>query len=89
MDLIDALLSLESRDEAKRFLKDLCTPREMDALFERFRVCVLLDRGNLSYRDVHKKTKASLTTIGRVARFLRDERKQGYRLVFDRLRDKS
>jgi uncharacterized protein YerC len=35
----------------------------------------------LSYREIHKITRASLTTIGRVARFLRDESYGGYRNI--------
>jgi TrpR-related protein YerC/YecD len=84
MDLFDALLSLKNRDEAKRFLKDLCTPKELNALMDRFKVCLLLDQQDLSYREIQRVTKASLTTIVRVARFLREEKHHGYRLVLDR-----
>lgn len=86
MDLLDALLSLKNRDEAERFLKDLCTPKELNALMDRFNVCLLLDQNNLSYREINRLTKASLTTIGRVARFLRDENHHGYRLVLNRFK---
>ena len=30
----------------------------------------LLDEGELSYRDIHARTGVSVTTIGRVARYL-------------------
>lgn len=86
LDLCDALLLLSSKEEVFNFLKDLCTPQEIAALQERWRVCQLLDKGNLSYRDIHQMTGSSLTTIGRVARFLHDEPYQGYRLVLNKLK---
>jgi uncharacterized protein YerC len=42
----------------------------------------------LSYRDIHALTGVSVTTIGRVARFLQQESFRGYRLVLDRRRGK-
>ncbi len=85
-DLCDALLLLESRSEAFNFLKDLCTPQELSSLAERWKVCRLLDQGDLSYRDIHAKTGASLTTIGRVARFLKEEPYKGYKVILERIK---
>ena len=79
--LSEALLSLKNTNDLDVFLIDLCTPSELRALKERWRVCQLLAYKNLSYREVHKITGASLTTIGRVARFLRDESYGGYRNI--------
>jgi|TARA_B110000503_G_C7080969_1_gene385122 TrpR-related protein YerC/YecD len=79
--LSEALLSLKNTNDLDVFLIDLCTPSELRALKERWRVCQLLACKNLSYREVHKITGASLTTIGRVARFLRDESYGGYRNI--------
>lgn len=84
LQLCEALLSLKNKEEAFLFLKDLCTPQELSALSERWRVCKLLADGELSYREIHKLTGASLTTIGRVARFLKDEPYHGYRLILNR-----
>ncbi|MFI4957004.1 MAG: YerC/YecD family TrpR-related protein [Gammaproteobacteria bacterium] len=84
--LCDALLLLKNREEAFHFLKDLCTPQEINALAERWHVCQLLEQGDLSYRDIHALTGASLTTIGRVARFLKDEPYHGYRTILKRSR---
>ncbi len=80
-DLCSALLLLKTKEEAYNFLKDLCTPQEIAALAERWKVCRLLETGDLSYRDIHRITGASLTTIGRVARFLKDEPYRGYRAL--------
>ena len=79
IELNDAILSLKTKNELNNFFTDLCTPSEIKALKERWRVCQLLAVEELSYRDIHKLTGASLTTIGRVARFLRDESYGGYR----------
>lgn len=89
MELAEALLQLKTVDEVGLFLKDLCTPQEIVALRERWRVCQLLEAGNLSYRYIHRLTGASLTTISRVARFLKDEPYQGYRLILDRIQNKD
>jgi TrpR-related protein YerC/YecD len=84
-ELCNALLLLENKNEAYSFMKDLCTPQEIEALSERWRVCRLLDEGGLSYREIHRITGASLTTIGRVARFLKGESYSGYRLILKKL----
>jgi len=83
--LFDALLLLKTAEEYQRFLTDLCTPQELQALEERWRVCQLLATEQYSYRQIHEKTGVSLTTIGRVARFLREEPYHGYQLLLDRL----
>jgi len=83
-DLHEALLKLQTADECRRFLRDLCTPKEIVDLSDRWWVCRLLDEGKLSYRDIHDLTGVSVTTVGRVARFLQQENYQGYRLMLDR-----
>jgi len=83
--LARALLTLQSPQEIRAFLDDLCTPSELRAFAERFRVARLLDEGQLSYREISERTGASTTTVTRVARFLREMPHQGYRLVLDRL----
>lgn len=88
-ELFEALLLLKNKNEVARFMKDLCTPQEISVLAERWRVCQLLEFGALSYREIHDKTGASLATIGRVARFLKSEPHQGYRIILDRLRRKQ
>ena len=69
--LCDAISSLETIDECRRFLKDLCTPAELQALVDRWQVVEYLQQG-LPYRKIHDLTGVSVTTIGRVARFLTD-----------------
>ncbi len=86
-DLADAILALRSRAEVEAFLADLCTPGEIRALSERWRVAQLLDAGELSYRDIAERAGASTATVVRVARFLKDMPYQGYRQVLDRLQE--
>jgi TrpR-related protein YerC/YecD len=87
-DLFEALLLLKSKEELRRFFCDVCTPKEISDLTDRWWVARLLDEGKLSYRDIHALTGVSVTTIGRVARFLQQESFRGYRLVLDRRRGK-
>lgn len=84
-ELIEAFLALRDADEARRFLCDICTPQEISDLADRWWVAKLLDEGKRSYREIHALTGVSVTTIGRVARFLQQEPHHGYRLVIDRL----
>ena len=69
--LSEALLSLQTPGEARAFLEDLCTPAELQALVDRWQVVAYLQKG-LPYRQIHDLTGVSVTTIGRVARFLTD-----------------
>ncbi|WP_026940584.1 YerC/YecD family TrpR-related protein [Hellea balneolensis] len=84
-NLAIALTSVKTAEEMERFLVDLCTPAELRALAERWHVAQILDSGDQSYREINALTGVSTTTIGRVARFLKDEPHQGYRAVLDRL----
>jgi TrpR-related protein YerC/YecD len=85
-DLAVAIASISDPVEAIAFLKDLCTPAELHALAERWYVARLLDKGDLTYREIHDATGVSTTTVVRVARFLKQEANRGYRRVLDRLR---
>ncbi|PPE05368.1 Trp operon repressor [Holospora curviuscula] len=86
--LCQAFLLLETEVEVYNFLKDLCTPSELEALSERWNICKHLHKG-LSYREIHEKTGSSLTTIGKVARFLKNEPYQGYTTMLKKLKKSS
>ena len=73
---------LRTQDEAERFLRDLCTRSELDAMAHRWQVAQLLDEG-LPYLEVAARTGASTTTVTRVAQWLRNG-EGGYRLALDR-----
>ena len=80
-----ALLTPQTPDEMARLLSDLCTPAEVRTLAERWHVAQLLEKGKLSYREIHDATGVSTTTIVRVARFLKQEPHQAYRMAMDRI----
>lgn len=84
IELQAALARLDDPKDIRAFLVDLCTPAELRALTERWHVAQILDEGEKSYRDIQAETGVSTTTIGRVARFLRDEPHGGYRAVLDK-----
>jgi len=79
-----ALLTLKTTAEYEKVLRDLLTPQEIRVMEERWRIAQMLDQGGKSYREIAAETGASVTTVGRVARFLRDEPYQGYRMLLDR-----
>ncbi|MBT8102215.1 MAG: hypothetical protein KJO95_04550 [Gammaproteobacteria bacterium] len=82
--LFAAIISLKTIDECRNFFKDLCTPAELQALVDRWQVVEYLEQ-DLPYRKIHDLTGVSVTTIGRVARFLTDGF-GGYRTAIDRIR---
>ncbi|HEY8521397.1 MAG TPA: YerC/YecD family TrpR-related protein [Gammaproteobacteria bacterium] len=82
--LYRALLTLRTEDECERFLNDLCTPAELEALADRWAVVKYLEDG-LPYRKIHEITGVSVTTIARVARFLTSGN-GGYRVALERLK---
>lgn len=67
--LAAALASLSSAEQVTAFLRDLCTPAELEALSDRWKVVPLLQQG-VPYREIHELTGVSVTTTGRVARSL-------------------
>jgi TrpR-related protein YerC/YecD len=87
IDLFTALTFIESVDEANKFLTDLCTPSEIRAFSERWLVCQLLESGRFSYREIREMTGISLMTIGRVARFLKDEPYGGYKKLLEKIKN--
>lgn len=81
--LVAAMQALESAEEIRRFLIDLCTPAELEAMADRWAVVPELAEGR-AYRDIHDRTGVSVTTVGRVARCL-SLGAGGYRLAAERL----
>ena len=67
--LAQALAALKDAGEIRAFLEDLCTPAELEAMGDRWRVVPQLLQG-VPYREIHDRTLVSVTTIGRVARTL-------------------
>jgi len=84
--LFQAVLTLRTVEECRDFFRDLCTPAELQALADRWAVVGLLQR-EMPYREIHRQTGVSVTTIGRVARYLTDGN-GGYALAVRRLQER-
>ena len=80
--LYKAFLTLEKPEEVRQFLLDLCTPSEVEAIVDRWWTASLLRQGH-SYREISEITGVSVTTIGRVARYM-NMGEGGYRLALRR-----
>ncbi len=80
--LYSALAVIQTAEEAKNFLADLCTPAEIQEMADRW-LTVIAVKQEKPYRQIYKETGVSVTTIGRVARCLRLGK--GYNLIFNRL----
>ncbi len=82
--LVDAILRLDDRDGATRFLRDLCTLGELHDMAQRWAVARLLDAG-MHYAEISRRTGASTATITRIASWL-NHGEGGYRRMLDRLK---
>lgn len=81
-DLLDAIVALPDRAAAARFLRDLCTLRELHDMAQRWHVVQLLDMGR-SYTEISRETGASTATVTRIAQWLHHGT-GGYREALDR-----
>ena len=85
--LYRAIISIQSEEECRSFLEDLCTVSELKDMAQRMDVAMLLDEG-LIYSEILEKTGASSATISRVNRCLHYGA-GGYRSVIPRLREEK
>ena len=83
MDLYKAIEKLKTHQQARAFLTDLCTPKEIESLIERWEVAKLLSTKKYTYREIATKLSASTTTVTRVARFLFNENNNGYKSILN------
>ena len=67
--LFEAILRLDSTNEAAAFLRDLCTIGELHDMGQRWAVVRMLDQG-LHYADISRSTGASTATITRISSWL-------------------
>jgi len=81
--LLEAILAMRSPGELRALLEDLCTPAELEAIADRWKVIPLLLQ-EIPYREIHDRTGVSVTTIGRIARCL-VAGAGGYRLAAERV----
>lgn len=81
--LMDAVLSLKTKEECCNFFEDLCTIPELKAMAQRLQVAKMLSE-NRVYSDIVAETGASTATISRVNRSL-IYGSDGYSIVFERI----
>ncbi len=81
--LARVLAALDKPQDVQAFLRDLCTPAELEAMADRWRLVPLLRKG-VPYREIYDLTGVSVTTIGRVARSL-EHGAGGYLTAIERL----
>jgi TrpR-related protein YerC/YecD len=81
-ELAEAFRTLKTPDEIRRFLRDLCTLPELEALAHRWRTATLLEEG-VPYLEIAERVPTSTATVTRVAQWLRHGT-GGYRTALDR-----
>ena len=83
-ELVEAMRTLRNREELKRFLRDLCTYGELEALSHRWQIVRLLAEER-PYLEIADRVHTSTATVTRVAQWLRHGA-GGYRLALSRIR---
>ena len=81
--LVEAVLALKNADEAKRFMRDLMTEKDIKEFANRLEAARLLSK-DVNYLTITKNTGLSSTTIARISKWLNGSL-GGYRLVIARL----
>ena len=81
--LIRAILSLKTSDEAKRFLRDLMTEKEIVEFSKRLQTAEMLT-AKTPYSVIEQKTGLSSTTVARVSKWL-NGKEGGYKTIISRL----
>ena|SRR5579862_2407532 len=67
--LCDAIFALGSTLEVEKFLRDLCTIGELEAMAHRWQVARLVDQG-IPYAEIAERTGGSTATVTRVSHWL-------------------
>lgn len=83
LNLMRAMLTLETVEECWSFFEDLCTVSELKSMSQRLEVAMRLKNGEV-YTDIAASTGASTATISRVSRCL-SYGAGGYNTVLERL----
>ena len=85
--LYKAFLTLQTEEECRQFMEDLCTVSELKAMEQRIEVATLLDKGMI-YSEILEQTGASSATISRVNRSL-SYGTGAYAKLFERMKGKK
>ncbi len=66
-DLYELFVSLDSVEDCKLLLEDLCTRKEVEQMADRIRAAKLLMQG-MTYQEVISQTNISSATLSRISR---------------------
>lgn len=86
-DLMKAILTLKTRNEARRFFRDLLTEKELIEFGNRWKAARMLAK-NRPYTEIIDQTGLSSTTVARVSKWL-NSGKNGYKLILKRLNHRN
>ncbi len=86
--LAKSFLKVRNAQEAKNYLKDLFSSKELDNLVLRFKIAQMLHQGD-SYVEIERSTGASSATIARISEALKYGGNDGLRMILDRLKRKG
>ncbi len=83
--LVSAMIKLETEEECRAFLEDICTIKEIVDMAQRLDTAFLLDAG-CNYQKIGERVGISTATISRVSRCL-NYGSGGYKTVIDRMKE--
>lgn len=83
-ELFKAILSLNTKEECKRFFRDLLTKAELKEFANRWKVAQMLEE-KIAYKEIEKQTHMSSTTIARIQKWLTNGM-GGYQLILGRIK---
>ena len=66
-ELYEAIVRIETTEEAEKFLDDLCTIKELEAMSQRLKAAKMLLAGK-TYQEIVGQTDISSATLARVSR---------------------
>ncbi|ERJ13004.1 YerC/YecD family TrpR-related protein [Haloplasma contractile] len=78
--ICDIFSKANNKEDVLSILEDVCTTKELDAIFQRFKIAQML-RDGLTFSKIEELTGISSTTITRVSKCLKNG--QGYKKVFN------
>lgn len=81
--LFETILNLNTKEECRAYLEDLCTVKELQDMAQRLDTAILLSKG-YSYKRIMEQVEVSTATIGRVSKCL-NYGAGGYRSVIGKL----
>ena len=85
--LLDVILALGTKSEAKKFLRDLMTGKEILDMSLRWKVACML-HNEIPYSKIEEKTGLSSATIARISKWLH-EGDGGYRIMLKKMNVKG